>query len=125
MANPFPHDRRNLSDRSLSALKWNYVGVAAKILAQLLIGVLLARLLGPEPFGLVAMAWIIIGLGNLLADFGLGAALVQRKEITDLEVRYVFTAQVIFGFVLTGIVAASAGLMAYVFKRADIVPVVQ
>jgi PST family polysaccharide transporter len=125
LTDPLPHDRRNLSDRSLSALKWNYVGVVAKILAQLAIGVLLARLLGPEPFGLVAMAWIVIGLGNLVADFGLGAALVQRKEITDLEIRYVFTAQVIFGLILTGIVAVSSGLMAYLFKRADIVPVVQ
>ncbi len=44
----------SLASKSLNALKWNYIGRFISLSLQFSIGVVLARLLGPEPFGLVA-----------------------------------------------------------------------
>ncbi len=44
-------------------------------------GIVLARLLTPEEFGLYAILAFAIGLGVALSDLGLGAALVQRRDL--------------------------------------------
>lgn len=108
-----------LAARSLSALKWNYLGATARIVSQLVVGVVLARLLGPEPFGVLAMCWIVIGLGNLLADSGFAAALVQRLEVTADDVRHVFTVQMAISVLLTVCVALAAPLVAGFYGRPE------
>lgn len=97
-----------LLDRSVSALKWSYAGVAVRTLLQLVIGIVLARLLGPGPFGIVAVAWLVLGVCNLFADFGFASALVQKSELLDQDVQFVFACQVILGaaFSIVGILAA-------------------
>lgn len=108
-----------LAGRSLGALKWNYLGTLTKVLSQLAIGILLARLLGPEPFGLVAIAWLVLGLGNLLADFGLSAALIQKTQISSRDIRHIFTLQMLSGLALTLIAVGTASWVATFFGRED------
>jgi PST family polysaccharide transporter len=115
----------SLADRSFSALKWNYLGAFAQMGSQFVIGLVLARLLGPEPFGLVAVAWLVLGLCGLIADFGLGIALIQRKEISPQEIRYVFTLQCLVGSGFTAVVWALSGWIALFFRRPDAAPVMQ
>src|SRR3954447_7843179 len=99
------------------ALKWNYFGNAARGLAQFVIGILLARLLGPEPFGIVAVAWIILGVGNLFADLGFGAALVQRASLSTSDLRFIFTCQMVFASCLTLVGVLSADFIARYFHK--------
>lgn len=118
-------ERGDLTRRSLGAFKWNALGSLARVGAQFLIGVLLARLLGPEPFGLVAIAWLLLGLGNLVADFGLAAALIQRPTVSDRDIRYAFTLQMLSGLLLAALVAGTAPLISAFFNRPDAEPVLQ
>jgi O-antigen/teichoic acid export membrane protein len=99
------------------ALKWNYLGNLMRGLSQFVIGICLARLLGPEPFGIVAVAWLILGMGRLFADLGFGAALVQRECLSELHLRFIFTCQMAFALFLTisGILSANA-IAAYFHK---------
>lgn len=114
-----------MAERSFSALKWNYMGALVRVLSQLVIGIVLARLLGPEPFGLVAIAWVVVGFGGLIADLGFGSALVQRKDIHERDVRFVFTLLVGMGTLLFLGVVATAPLIAAFFRRPDAVPVLR
>ena len=99
------------------ALKWNYIGNFTRSFSQFAIGILLARLLGPEPFGIVAVAWIILGVGNLFADLGFGAALVQRASLSTSDLRFIFTCQMMFSSLLTlAGVLASESIAAYFHK---------
>lgn len=118
-------DRQELTRATFSALKWSYGSTAVKTISQMVIGIVLARLLGPEPFGLVAVAWIIIELGSLIADFGFGAALVQYKTLSEKEIRCAFTIQVLTGFGLTLIVVGLAGPIAQAFKQEQLVLVLR
>src|SRR5579862_5868286 len=52
--------------------------------------VVLARLLTPADFGLVAMVTAITGLAQAFADLGLSEATIQRKEITNDQVSTLF-----------------------------------
>lgn len=114
-----------LKQQSFKALKWNYVGSLSRAGLQFFIGIVLARLLGPEAFGLVAIASLVLGLGALFADFGLASVLVQRKEISKLDIRYVFTLQSLIGIALTVALEIGAGSIAGFFSRPDALPVLQ
>jgi PST family polysaccharide transporter len=115
----------SLLHRSLHALKWNYLGTLVRTGTQFFLGIVLARLLGPEPFGLVAIAWLILGLGNLVADFGLAAALVQKETISSRDIRYVFTLQMIVGLFMTLAIVLAAPWIAGFFKSGDAIPVLR
>ena len=109
----------SLSERSVTALKWNYIGAFAAMLSQFAIGIVLARLLGPEPFGVVAIALLVLSLGNLFAEGGLGAALIQKRDITDQDIRSVFFAQILIGFFIAAAVIAFTPWIVSFFKKPD------
>lgn len=69
--------------------------------------VVLARLLTPADFGLVAMVTAITGLGQAFADLGLSEATIQRKEITHDQVSALFWINVAIGL---GLMLATIGL---------------
>lgn len=117
--------RVRLARESLQAVLWNGAGTMLGITLQFVVGVLLARLLGPEPFGLVAIAWLVLGLGNLLASVGLGAALVQRKELHEDDIRAVFFLQFAVGGSLSVLVAAGAPYVASFFQKPQAAPLVE
>lgn len=89
-----------LSDRVLAAAKWNYLGVAARVLSQFIAQIALARLLGPVPFGMFGVCILAVGVAGIISEMGLGAALVQKRTLTEADIRVAFTR----------VVAASAGL---------------
>ena len=57
-------------------------GQAVRVIVQLAGVVILARLLGPTDFGLVAMVTAVIGIGEVFRDFGLSSAAVQAKTLS-------------------------------------------
>lgn len=79
---------QDLARRSFQAVIWGYIGGGGKVVAQLVIQILLARMLGPAVFGQYAAVLVVIGFGWLFADSGLGSALVQKEKITDEDVGY-------------------------------------
>lgn len=107
------------------ALKWNYLGNVMRSASQFAIGILLARLLGPEPFGIVAVAWLMLGFGNLFADLGFGAVLVQRARLAERDLRFIFTCQIGFALLLTATGVAAAPAIAALFHKPEAAPVIR
>jgi len=76
-------ERATLLGKAMRAFKWNVLGVAARILLQFGAMVALARLIDPAGFGFFGGSLLVYGLAVLMADLGLGMALVQRGELTE------------------------------------------
>jgi O-antigen/teichoic acid export membrane protein len=115
---------KNLGRATLRALASNAAGNVAKGVLQFVYTVILARLLGPEPFGLAAAAWTVIGLPLLVGSFGFGAALVQRQEISEDDTRYAVTMQTLLGVIAAAALIALAEPIAGAFKSLELVPVI-
>ncbi|MEO6002495.1 MAG: lipopolysaccharide biosynthesis protein [Opitutus sp.] len=62
-------------------LKWQVINIAGKQLLSLVVFTTLARLLEPAAFGLLALIALYTYFASLLADLGIGIALVQRKNL--------------------------------------------
>jgi PST family polysaccharide transporter len=88
---------------------------AAKIVAQIIgtgVSIALARILAPSDFGLVAMIYAFTGFVAIFGELGLGAALVQRDDLTEEQLSSVFWINILAGAALGGIVAAGAPFLA-------------
>jgi len=79
--------------------------------------VVLARLLTPTDFGLVAMVTAITGLASAFADFGLSEATIQRKEINHDQVSALFWINLAIGLGLTLIVATLGPILAWIYHE--------
>lgn len=110
---------------AISALGWNLVGAIVRGGSGFLVSVILARLLGPEPFGLVALAMLVISLGNLMVESGLSAGLVQKRNISKQDISYVFGLQVFASSLIALLIALSAPFLATLFAEPSVTPVLQ
>ena len=104
---------KSLAARSFNALLWSYVGAFAKVLAQLVIQVALARMLGPLAFGQAAMVLVVLGFGWLLADGGFGSALIQKADLADDDIAYALGWVLLLSFLIGAAIFASAPLLAW------------
>lgn len=78
-----PEDLDRLDRGLVSGLAWTALAKWANQLLTWGSTVVVARLLTPEDYGLMGMAGIYMGLAALVAEFGLGSAVVQRRDLTE------------------------------------------
>jgi PST family polysaccharide transporter len=79
--------------------------------------IILARLLVPADFGLVAMVTALTGLAQSFADLGLSEATIQREDITQQQVSNLFWINVSIGLALTLATAGIAPVLAWFYKE--------
>ena len=103
-----PGEHRRLRQRTVAGVGWKFASVAVSFVSQFAIGVVLARLLPPEDFGLLGLAMIVVGFGNVFVNLGLGPALEQRQKLEERHVRVAFTVSVLSGLALCALVYAAA-----------------
>lgn len=115
----------NLGSRSLLAVFWGTGGAAARLLLQFGAQVVLARILGPEQYGIFAIGAIVISFSNFFSDIGLAYGLIQKKTVSANDVRFVFTWQIILGTVVTAAVFLTAESIARFFGDPRATSVVQ
>lgn len=109
----------------MSAAKWNSIGSFVRTALQFGIGIVLARLVGPHDFGLVAIAFLMIGFGQLFVDFGFNAAIIQVRDLRQGDVDCLGTLQIIVGGAMSAIGMIIAGPLAGFFSQPEAVPVIR
>ena len=115
----------SLSERTLSGLGWSYLSTFTKAFLSLLVLVILARLLTPVDFGLLAIAWIFIMLGNRFGQAFVGPAVIQRAELTDAHIQVGFTLSVLIGVALAAVIWLLAPLIGDFFRESTATQVLQ
>ena len=75
----------SLRERTLSGIKWNFIGNISNQITTFIIGVFLARLLSPNEYGLIGMTTIFIVLGETFVDSGFSQALIRKKDCTNID----------------------------------------
>ena len=98
----------SLKRQGTSAFIWDFGGKLARHGVSFVVSMILARLLTPADFGLVAMVMVIVGVAGIFTDVGLGSALVQRRFVPDLYYSSVFYFNLAVGALLTTVVFFSA-----------------
>jgi O-antigen/teichoic acid export membrane protein len=106
-----------LKAKTIRNIGWSASSQIARTLLQILISAILARVLMPSDFGLIAMVVVFSNFVAILSDFGLTSAIVQKKEISDEALSSTFWISVGLGALLTIALAASAPLIAAFYSE--------
>ncbi|MGE0284599.1 MAG: oligosaccharide flippase family protein, partial [Rhizobiaceae bacterium] len=115
-----------LADLKVRSVRGGAVTVAAqivKMVAQFAAIVVLARLLEPSAFGLVAMTAAAVAFLELFKDLGLSAATVQRPVLTHAQVSTMFWLNVGLGFLAAALTAALAPLLAWFYGESALIDI--
>ena len=115
----------NIRGKALSGVIW---GAMEKISLQIfgfVQGIILARLLSPEDYGLVAMVGIFILLSYTFVDAGFGTALIQKQDRTEKDYSTVFVLNLSISFVTSLLLFLSAPLVADFYKEQLLIKIVR
>jgi PST family polysaccharide transporter len=93
-------DLRILKERTIRGGVARLAGFGARSFIRLGTLIVLAHLLDPTDFGLVAMVTVVTGVFEIFATGGLSAATVQRAEVSDAQISTLFWCNVAIGAVL-------------------------
>ena len=117
------HLLANLKGRTISSGFVTVFAQGIQIALNLVSVMVLARLLAPQDFGLVAMVTTITGFLRVFNDAGLSTATVQREGITHAQVSNLFWTNVAVGGMATLILAASAPAIAWFYREPRLVSI--
>jgi O-antigen/teichoic acid export membrane protein len=117
--------KERLAEQAGTALFWKTVqqaGVKSVFLIRLIV---LARLLAPEDFGLLAIAMTAVGFLLKITDVGMIPALVQRPDVTNYHYDTAWTIGILRALIITGIVFLSAPIIAAIFAEPRAVNIIR
>lgn len=110
---------------TIKGVSWSIIDQVFLQITNIFISVVLARLLSPKEFGLIGMAAIVTGFIAVIKDFGLGSAVVQRKNIQQNELNTIFSFNIIVGFILFVAIFFSAPLLSHFYNEPALVPLIR
>ena len=96
---------------------WKYFERLGTQLIQFFLQLLLARILLPEDYGLVAIVSIFILFAEVIVQSGLGAAIIQKKEIDNIDLSTVFWFSFIVSLLLYVLIYITSDWIAVFFKE--------
>ena len=80
----------DLKQKMLSAMTWSTVDRFGQQAVQFVIGLILARLLTPDDYGLIGMVMVFVSLSTALVDGGFGQALIRKQNADETDYNTVF-----------------------------------
>ncbi|KGI77249.1 lipopolysaccharide biosynthesis protein [Oleiagrimonas soli] len=111
----------SLTERASTATWWSTLEICSRYGAQMIVSIVLARLLTPSDFGLIAMLLVFTSIGALLVDSGFGTALIQRRNVTVDDETTVFIFALVSGLAVGGIIWLSAPAIASFYRQPELV----
>lgn len=108
-----------------AALFWSGIDRFFQQGVQFFISIILARLIAPEEFGLIAMVVVFIGISKQVMEGGMRSAIIQRKDLNDSDCSTALVLNLLLGAFLTGLIWLSAPYIADFYKEPQLEPVVR
>ena len=112
----------SLRTKTLHGVSWSLLERGGQLGIQFVISIILARLLLPAQFGLIAMLSIFMAVAQSLIDSGFGQALIQKQDATRLDESSVFYFNIAIGVLLAGLLCLAAPWIAAFYKMPLLVP---
>lgn len=115
----------DLREAAARGVGWSALQATASRILSALVFVLLARLLEPDAFGVVAVASVFVAFMTVLVDQGFSQALVQRASLDRRHLDTAFWANLAAGAVVVALVAGAASPLADLFDEPDLAPILR
>ena len=104
---------------------WSAVERYSGTIMSLIVSMILARLLRPEDYGIVAIVLVIIGFLNIFSSMGIGPAIIQRDDLSKDDINNLFTMSIFIALILSSLLFISSWGIAWYYTNPQIVPICQ
>ncbi len=115
----------NLKEQTIKAFMWVTSARAVSQAFSWIVTILLARVLLPADFGLIALAWVIVGFLDLINELGIGAAIVQKKDLTADDADTMFWVSAAAGGLYYAAAWGLAPLVAWFFGKEELTALIR
>lgn len=115
----------NLKEKTISGVFWQFCQNGFGQTVNFIITVLLARLLMPEEFGIIAIAGMFIAITGPFVECGLGSVLIQKNGVDELDYHTTFWAQLCFSIIVYLVLFVSAPLFSGLFDQYELTRVIR
>lgn len=110
----------SLKDKTVKGVGWSAIDNVARYAVTFIVGIVLARLLSPDDYGLIGIIAIFTNICNALVDGGFGDALIRKKDVTDDDYNTAFISNLTISFVLYGVIFAVSPFISQFFEREEL-----
>lgn len=108
-----------------SNMIWRFAERCGAQIVQFIVSIVLARILAPEAYGIIALVTVFTTILQVFVDSGLGNALIQKKDADDLDFSTVFYTNIVICLVLyIGIFIASPTIARF-YDDLNLIPVIR
>lgn len=109
--------KENIKAQFIIGFQWNFVGQLLTYAIKFVLGIIIARLLTPEDYGLIGMLGIFMSISQSFVDSGFGNALIRKDNRTETDFSTVFYFNVAVSLILYLILFVSAPYIALFFHQ--------
>lgn len=107
---------KSLKGRVITGTLWNFCQKISAQLMSLVISIILARILTPDDYGIVAMITVFTNIAMVFITTGFSSAIIQKKELSDADISTMFYSGLALSFVLYAILYFAAPWIAIMYK---------
>lgn len=115
----------SLKKQALTGVKWTFIQQFGVQGIGFIVSIVLARLLDPKEFGLIAMITIFIGIGGALLNSGLGSSLIRSKKLDEEDYATVFYFNLVVSVFIYFITYISAPYIAQFYNQPILIDLVR
>lgn len=115
----------NLKSKVLSSLIWKLLERGGTQGIQFLIQIILARMLTPDDYGVIAIIMIFIALANVFIQSGFNTALIQKKKTDDIDFSSVFYLSLGVASILYIILYLTVPIIANFYKTVELIKILR
>ncbi|MFW5983540.1 MAG: oligosaccharide flippase family protein, partial [bacterium] len=108
------------NDKIRSGGIWSFLQNGGNQIIGFLLGIVLARVLMPEDFGMVAMVMVFIGFAGFLQQFGFNAALIQNQDVDSRDYSTVFWFNALAGLVLFALFFVGSPVVGNIYDNPEL-----
>ena len=112
----------NLANRTIKGSIWSFLDNISNQGITFVVGLILARMLGPDEYGLIGIITIFIALFTTLADSGISTALIRDTNTESIDYDTAYWTNVVLGILMYFCLFIISPFIASFFHRSELVP---
>ena len=116
---------QSLKNKTVTGVGWSAAEAFLSRGVSFLVGIVLARLLSPEEYGLIGIVLIFVTILEGFVDSGFASSLIRKKEVGDDDYNTMFITNMVVSVVMFVLLYFSAPLIAHFFERSQLIPLVR
>ncbi len=112
-----------LKHKALKGLSWSFIDNIAGAGITFLVGIILARILTPEEFGIIGIIMIFIAISTSIIDSGFANALIRKIDVSSVDYNTVFYFNLGMSIVLYVLLYLLAPFISTFFREPVLIPI--